>query len=728
MANTIRIKRRASGSTGAPGSLENAELAYNEVDDTLYYGKGTGGAGGTATTVEAIGGSGAFVGLAGTQTITGNKTFSGTVALGASASATTQTSGDNTTKVATTAYVKTAIDNVSIATSSVNGLASFDITDFTVTSGLVTLKAERIEDIVGAMVSSNTESGISVSYDDANGKIDFNVSDPTITIAGDVDGYATMTNLGDTTINVTLDTVNSNTGSFGSSTAIPIIAVNGKGLITSVSTASISTSLTVTADTGTADSVALGTDTLTFAGGEGIDTAVTNNTITISGEDATSSNKGIASFSSDSFSVSSGAVTIKSGGVSNTQLANSSITIGTTTTSLGSTSGALAGLDQIDVDNIRINGNEISSTDTNGNISLNPNGTGNVDVNNAKITGLAEPSASSDAATKGYVDNKLSGLTWKESVNVLATTNVPLTGSTPLTVDSHALSDGYRLLLKGQTTGSQNGIYDLAIADGEYTLTRASDADVYSELVGASVFVEEGTSYAKTGWVQSNHYLTDFSGQVWNQFSGAGTYSAGSGLVLTDGTVFDINLATNSGLKITADELQVDHSIAGNGLTFSAGVLTVGGTTDRISVTSDNVDIASTYAGQSSIVTLGTITSGTWTGTTIAIANGGTGSTNASDARTALGLAIGTNVQAYDAELAAIAGLTSASDKLPYFTGSGTAALASFTSFGRSLVDDTDASSARTTLGLGTIATQDSNNVTITGGSINGISIDGGSF
>lgn len=106
MANTLRIKRRASGSPGAPASLANAELAFNEVDNTLYYGKGTGGAGGSATTVEAIGGVGAFVNLSGTQTISGNKTFSGTVALGSSATAATPLTSDNTTTVATTAYVK----------------------------------------------------------------------------------------------------------------------------------------------------------------------------------------------------------------------------------------------------------------------------------------------------------------------------------------------------------------------------------------------------------------------------------------------------------------------------------------------------------------------------------------------------------------------------------------------------------------------------------------------
>lgn len=81
MANTIRIKRRASGAAGAPASLANGEIAFNEVDDTLYYGKGTGGQNGTATTVETIGGKGAFVSLTGTQTITGNKEFSGTVTL-----------------------------------------------------------------------------------------------------------------------------------------------------------------------------------------------------------------------------------------------------------------------------------------------------------------------------------------------------------------------------------------------------------------------------------------------------------------------------------------------------------------------------------------------------------------------------------------------------------------------------------------------------------------------
>lgn len=217
------------------------------------------------------------------------------------------------------------------------------------------------------------------------------------------------------------------------------------------------------------------------------------------------------------------------------------------------------------------------------------------------------PTDDAHAATKGYVDSARSGLDVKQSVR--AATTAPINIATDLengdTIDGVTLATGNRVLVKDQSTASENGIY-VVVASG--AASRASDADSNDEVTaGMFTFVEEGTANADTGWVlTTNQPITlGSTGLVFAQFSGAG------------------------------------QVVAGDGLTKSGTTINAVGTADRITVNPDSIDIASTYAGQASITTLGTITSGTWNGTDIAVTAGGTGSSTESGARTNLASAAG---------------------------------------------------------------------------------------
>lgn len=504
----------------------------------------------------------------------------------------------------------------------------------------VVIGGKYFTDIINAATSTNTASTL-VKRDGAG---NFSANIITATLVGNsstATKWATARDLsltGDATATLsgvdggsnasgalTLATVNNNPGTFGSATQVPIFAVNAKGLVTSVTTAAIASSLNIAGDSGT-DIVSLLNDTLTFVGGVGITSSVTNNTVTFDIDNTVATLTGTQTLTNKSISGSSNTLT----NIGNSSLVNSSLTIGSSQVSLGGTVTSIFGLTELQVDNLNLNGNSLSATDTNGNVVLVPNGTGVVDVTDSRIVGVATPVNATDAANKAYVDNAVTGLSFKQEVNLKAVNNIALTGSTStLTIDGHSALDqtdnGYRILLTGQTNSSQNGIYVYSDNGTTYALTRATDADTYQELIGASVFVIEGVTFANTGWVQTNHYLTSFSGQVWSQFSGAGTYVAGQGLTLT-GTTFDIG--AGAGILVNADSISLDPATAGAGLTHSNGVLNVIGTANRITVAADSIDIASNYAGQTSITTVGTITSGTWNGTTIATANGGTGLTS----------------------------------------------------------------------------------------------------
>ena len=244
MANTLRIRRRSSsGATGAPEELQNAELAFNEADDTLYYGKGTGGAGGTATSIIAIAGYGAYTTLGTDQTITGNKTFSGTVVVS------TPTANTHAT---TKLYVDNLISNVNSNISNV--ATSFTVagdsgSNQTITSGIDTLS------ILGGvgLSSATTSDTVTVNLDNTS------VTSGSYGAAGTVatftvDAQGRLTSASNTSISITASQINdisTNLVTSVSGTANEIAVSNsGVGAITISlpSNVTIADSLTVTGD------------------------------------------------------------------------------------------------------------------------------------------------------------------------------------------------------------------------------------------------------------------------------------------------------------------------------------------------------------------------------------------------------------------------------------------------------------------------------------------------
>ncbi len=227
---------------------------------------------------------------------------------------------------------------------------------------------------------------------------------------------------------------------------------------------------------------------------------------------------------------------------------------------------------------------------------------GAVSLNSQKITNLADPTADADAANKGYVDGVAQGLDVKDSVKATTTANITLSGTQ--TIDGIALSADDRVLVKNQNTASENGLY-LCKAS---TWTRTDDLASGADAAGAFVFVEQGTVNAENGFVCTSNKGSAVVGTnnlTFAQFSGAGQVIAGNGLDKS-GNTLSVDLKSNGGLVIESTEIAVDLS-------------------------------ASSITG------------------TLAVSDGGTGSTSASGARSNLGLVIGTDVEPHSDKLTELA-------------------------------------------------------------------------
>lgn len=364
---------------------------------------------------------------------------------------------------------------------------------------------------------------------------------------------------------------------------------------------------TITANTNNALTIGTGLSGTSFNGSSAVTIAIDSTVATLSGSQ-TLTNK----------SISGSTNTLTN--IPNSALTNSSITLGTTTIALGGTSLTPAGL--------------------------------------TSVTVTQDPTTALQLATKQYVDSVAQGLSTKAPVACATTANITLSGEQ--TIDGVTTSSS-RVLVKNQSTSSQNGIY--VSASGAWT--RSTDADTWTELVSAYTWVQQGTVNGDTGWVCT----VDPGGTIgvtavtWVQFSGAGTYTAGTGLTLT-GTQFSItNTAVTAGAYGSATQVgtfsvnaQGQLTLAGNTTVTPAVGSITGLGTGVATALAVNTGTAGSFVVNGGV--LGTPSSGTATNLTglplttgvtgtLGVANGGTG------VATLTGLAYGNGTGAFTAATAA---------------------------------------------------------------------------
>lgn len=521
--------------------------------------------------------------------------------------------------------ITSAVTSVGAATS-----VTFDIDSTVVTlTGTQTLTNKTLTSATlttptigsaGATFNGSTSGTITVAASAIAGSNTLTLPAATDTLVG----KATTDTLTNKTINLTSNTLVATSAQI----AAAVTDETGSGSLVFATSPTLVTPVLGVATATSINKVAITTpatgSTLTIADGK---TLTASNTLTFTGTDGSSvafSNGGTVAYTANKLSAFAATTSDELAGVISDETGTGALVFANSPTLVTPTLGAA-----LATSITATSGNlTIAAAAGDNSVNLTPTGTGTVDVASKRITNVAEPTQATDAATKNYVDAVKTGLNVKDAVRVATTANLTVTynngtsgvGATltnagtqaALTIDSVVLVVGDRVLVKDQTTALQNGIYtvtNVGSASTNWVLTRATDFDQSpnGEIAGGDfTFVQEGTVGADNGYVvTTNGDITVGTTSIdWVQFSGAGSV------------------------------------IAGDGLTKSGNTLDVVGTANRITVTADAVDIASTYVGQSTITTLGTIGTGTWNATTIAANKGGTGVANAASSTITLGGAL----------------------------------------------------------------------------------------
>jgi hypothetical protein len=526
----------------------------------------------------------------------------------------------------------TGTDSVALGTDTITFVGGTGITSSVTAVGSATSVTFDIDNTVATLTGTQTLTNKTLTSPSlttpAIGSGGFTIagsSSGTVTVISQAaaSGTLTLPNGADTLVGrATTDTLTNKSISFGSNT----ITMTSAQLATAVSDETGSGSLVfatsptlVTPTLGVATATSINkvaitapatSATLTIADGK---TLTASNTLTFTGTDTSSVNfgaGGTVAYTGSTLAQFASTTSLQLAGVISDETGSGSLVFATsptlvtpvlgaaTATSITATSGNLT----------------IAAASGNNSVNITPTGTGTVDVGSKRITSVAEPTQATDAATKNYVDAVKTGLDVKDSVRVATTAALTATysngtsgvGATltnsgtqaAITIDSIVLSVGDRVLVKDQSTALQNGFYKVTTAGSvstNWVLTRSTDADESAEVTpGAFTFVEEGTAGGNNGYVCTNtgSITIGTTAISFVQFSGAG------------------------------------QVIAGDGLTKTGNTINVVGTSNRITANADSIDISASYVGQTSITTLGTIGTGTWNGSVIGAAYGGTGVAN----------------------------------------------------------------------------------------------------